>query len=222
MEAPRDSLVLPAAAITARDLIGGLVVGVALGALVDALPLPLVPRRALAGVATLSMTLFAGGIWGRDMARLAGSTVLESAARWTAVSFGPAILLVGALLAVAEPVVVERATRAGLQIHSAYTLLFVPATAFVAAIGGFALGRSLGGSRFGMRLSARAALAAVIAFLAVDLLMYALGWRVGAPNAAKRATMLVVTMLSASAAAIAAGAAIGAMLESRERALAST
>jgi len=73
-----------------------------------------------------------------------------------------------------------------------------------------------------MRLSARAALAAVIAFLAVDVLMYALGWRVGAPNAAKRATMLVVTMLSASAAAIAAGAAIGAMLESRERALAST
>ena len=221
MEAPRDSLVLPAAAITARDLIGGLVVGVALGALVDALPLPLVPRRALAGVATLSMTLFAGGIWGRDMARLAGSTVLESAARWTAVSFGPAILLVGALLAVAEPVVVERATRAGLQIHSAYTLLFVPA-AFVAAIGGFALGRSLEGGRFGMRLGARAALAAVIAFLVVDLLMYALGWRVGAPNAAKRATMLVVTMLSASAAAIAAGAAIGAMLESRERALAST
>jgi hypothetical protein len=217
-ESHQGSVVVRAAGITARDLIGGLVLGVALGIVADRLPLPVVPRRGLAGVVTLSITLLSGGIWGHDMARLAGRSVLQSIARSTALSFGLAIISVGVVLSLAEPSAVERATSAGLSIHAVYTMLFVPATALVAAIGGFALGRALEGGRFGMRLGTAAGLAALMAFLAVDLLMYALGWRVGAPNAARRATMLVVTAVSASAAAVAAGAALGAVLRPRQSA----
>jgi hypothetical protein len=213
---PRESLVVPAAAITVRDLIGGLVVAVGLGALADTLPLPLVIRRGLDGVVALSITLLAGGFWGRDMAKLAGRADLQRIRMLTALSVGPAIIAVGALLAIVEPSVVGRATRAGFPIHAAYTVLFVPITGFVAAVGGFALGLGLEDRRFGTRLAMVAGLAALVTFLAVDLLMYAIGWHVGAPNAGRRATMLVVTALSASAAAVAAGAAIGRYLRAQK------
>jgi hypothetical protein len=208
----RDSVVVPAAAITARDLIGGLILAVGLGALADGLPLPIVLRRVIDGVVALSVTVWAGRAWGRDMAGLVGDSDRRRTGKLTALSVGPAIIAAGALLALVEPSVVGRATRAGFEIHAAYSVLFVPVTGIVAAIGGFALGYGLQDRRLGLRLASAAGLAALVAFLAVDLVMYALGWRVGAPNAARRATMLVVTLLSASAAAVAAGAAIGASL----------
>jgi hypothetical protein len=64
---PRRDMSIAGAAITARDLIGGIVIAVALGSLVDALPLPLVPRRAIDVVAALSVTLAAGWLWGKAM-----------------------------------------------------------------------------------------------------------------------------------------------------------
>lgn len=212
MDTSRSSLVVPAAALTARDLIGGLVFGVALGAAVAALPMPLILGRGLAGVVTLSVTLAAGWVWGRDVALLVRHATPAATARSTALLFGPAVLIVGAVLAAIEPIAVPRATRAGFSVHAVYTVLFIPATAFVAAMGAFALGRGLDGSRTGLRFAGRATLAAVVAFLAVDAAMYTLGWRVGAPNAGRRATMLVVTVLGATAAATAAGAAIGTLL----------
>lgn len=215
MHVQRDGALVPAAAITARDLIGGLVIAVALGFLADKLPLPLVPRRVLDGVLALSITLLAGRLWGRDMARLAHAPEPGDAGKVTALSVGPAIIAAGAVLAAVEPSLVERATRAGYSIHFVYSLLFVPVTGIVAAVGAFALGVGLGDRRLGARLATNAGVAALLTFLAVDLLMYGLGWRVGAPNAARRATMLVVTVLSASAAAITAGAAIGALLPRR-------
>ena len=214
----RRSLVAPACAITIRDLLGGLIIGVSLGAFVDTLPLPLVPRRGLAAAAALTGTFIAAWLWGRDMTRLAEGVERREVARWTAFAFGPAIIGVGALLAAIEPSIVARGTRAGFAIHATFTVLFVPATAFVAAAGSFALGRGLIDSRFGLRLAGAASSAAATAFLAVDLAMYAFGWRVGSPNAARRATMLVVTILGALAATAAAGAAIGASLSSRRRA----
>jgi hypothetical protein len=209
------SLIAPASGITVRDLLGGLIVGVGIGALVDTLPIPLIPRRGLAGAATLAATFIAAWMWGRDMTRLAEGVETRVVGRWTALAFGPAIIGVGALLAAIEPTVVQRGARAGLAVHGVYTLLFVPATAFVSAVGSFALGRGLIDARFGLRLAGVAASAAATAFLAVDLVMYAFGWRVGSPNAARRATMLVVTALGALAAAAAAGAAIGALLRAR-------
>ena len=211
MRAQRDAII-PAAAITARDLIGGIVIAVALGALADALPLPLVPRRVIDGVVALCVTLAAGRLWGKDLATLAHASDPTVAAKLTALSVGPAIIAAGAILAAIEPVAVARATRAGYSIHFVYSMLFVPVTGIVAAVGAFALGVGIEGRRFATRMALNAGVVALVMFLAVDLLMYALGWRVGAPNAGRRATMLVVTVLSASAAAVAAGAAIGAML----------
>jgi hypothetical protein len=211
MDSRRDTAIA-AAAITARDLIGGIVIAVALGSLADALPLPFVARRVFDGVVALCVTVLAGRLWGRDMAMLAHHPDPHGTARLTALSVGPAILAAGAILAAIEPVAVARATRAGYSIHFVYSVLFVPITGIVAAVGAFALGVGLNGRTLGLRLAANAGAVALLTFLAVDLLMYALGWRVGAPNAARRATMLVVTALSASAAAIAAGGAIGARL----------
>ena len=68
MRAQRDAII-PAAAITARDLLGGIVIAVALGALADALPLPLVPRRVIDAVVALSVTLAAGRLWGKTWRR---------------------------------------------------------------------------------------------------------------------------------------------------------
>ena len=211
MDSRRDT-VIAAAAITARDLIGGIVIAVALGSLADALPLPLVARRVFDGVVALCVTVLAGKLWGRDMATLAHVPDPHRTARLTALSVGPAILAAGAILAAIEPAVVARATQAGYSIHFVYSVLFVLVAGIVAAVGAFALGVGLNGRALGLRLAANAGAVALLTFLAVDLLMYALGWRVGAPNAARRATMLVVTALSASAAAIAAGGAIGARL----------
>ena len=210
MHAQRDAALVPAAAITARDLVGGLVIAVALGFAADKLPLPLVPRRVLDGVLALSITLLAGRLWGRDMARLAHASEPRATGNVTALSVGPAIIAAGAVLAAIEPSLVQRATSAGYSIHFVYSLLFVPVTGIVAAVGAFALGVGLGSRRLAVKLAANAGLAACLTFLAVDLVMYALGWRVGAPNAARRATMLVVTVLGATAAAVTAGAAIGA------------
>jgi len=211
VDARRDTAIA-AAAITARDLIGGIVIAVALGSLADALPLPLVARRVFDGVVALCVTLLAGKLWGRDMATLAHVPTPHATARLTALSVGPAILAAGAILAAIEPAAVARATQAGYSIHFVYSVLFVPVAGIVAAVGAFALGVGLNGRALALRLAANAGAAALLTFLAVDLLMYALGWRVGAPNAARRATMLVVTALSASAAAVAAGGAIGARL----------
>jgi len=211
MDAQRDAAIA-GAAITVRDLVGGIVIAVALGSLADMLPLPLVPRRALDAVVALSVTLLAGRLWGLDMATLAHASDPRITAKLTALSVGPAIIAAGAMLAAIEPAAVARAIRAGYSIHFVYSVLFVPVTGSVAAVGAFALGVGLGGRRLGTRLAVNAGVAALVTFLAVDLLMYSLGWRVGAPNAARRATMLVVTVLSASAAAVSAGAAIGASL----------
>jgi hypothetical protein len=211
MRAERDGIIA-AAAITARDLLGGIVIAVALGSLADALPLPLVPRRVIDAVVALSVTLAAGRLWGKDMARLAHAPDPTVEGKLTALSVGPAIIAAGAVLAAIEPVAVAQATRAGYSIHFVYSVLFVPTAGIVAAVAAFALGVGIEGRRFATRLAANAGVVALVAFLAIDLLMYALGWQVGAPNAGRRATMLVVTLLSASAAAVAGGAAIGAML----------
>jgi hypothetical protein len=98
------------------------------------------------------------------------------------------------------------------SVHAVYTLVFVPATALIAASGAYALGQALRDWRFGIRLSLVAGVSAAVAFLLSALLMAALGWRVGAPRAAERATMLVVTAVGAAAAAILAGGAIGYVL----------
>lgn len=203
-----------AAWITARDLVGGLLLGIACGAALDKLgkPWPLVLRRGVSGLAAAGLIGAAGALWGRDMAQLAGAADPRGAARATGLAIGPSVVLVALVLTAVEPGLVARGAGAGVAIHVIYTLLFVPAVLIVAAIGGFALGAGLRAPGLAVRLSLGAGVAAGSAFLALDLLMDTLGWRVGGPHAGERATMLVVTALGAMAAALAAGGTVGHLL----------
>src|SRR6266571_3305176 len=138
-------LVVSTAALTLRDLIGGVIAGIGLGAAFDAVskPLPVAVRHTLAGLLAVGVLLFAGRQWGRDMARLVGPTDRDVQGRATALAFGLTVILVGSLLAAVEPVLVERAARMGIGIHVVYTMLFVPATILITAIGVAGLGREL-------------------------------------------------------------------------------
>ncbi len=198
---------------TVRDLVGGLIVGVALGAAIDGAG-KAVPTlaRVFAVVVAGSAVIASARMWGGDMGRLANGSNTRAGGWSAALALTPAVVIVGLTLGELEPVLVQRGARLGLELHVVYTLLFVAATMIVAAIGAFALGTGLYRASFGVRLAIPAGLAAGAAFLAVALVMDALGWRVGAPDAGRRATMIVVTAIGLFAAATSAGGAIGAML----------
>lgn len=206
-------LALRTAAITARDLVGGLVIGFAVGSLLDgvASPLPTWLRRTVSALAAVTVVTVAGRLWARHVARLAGQSVPRHLTR-TGVIFGATTVAVALGLAALEPGLLAQAAAAEVPVHTVYTVVFVPATALIAASGAFALGWALGDWRFGVRLGLVAGVSATVAFLLSALLMASLGWRVGAPRAAERATMLVVTAVGAAAAAILAGGAIGYIL----------
>ncbi len=214
----RRPLIVRSAMFTVRDLIGGLVVAVAAGAVIDQFgkPLPIL-FRGIAIIVSGTLLFLGVRMWGRDIARIATGADPSSAGRATAIVVAPAIVIVALMLSAVEPTMVQRGASAGLGIHVVYRLLFVPATLLIAAVGSFALGRALYGSLFGARLAVGAGLAAAVAFLAINLVMDSLGWRVGAPAAGRRATMVVVTTLGISIAALAAGGVIGAMLPRESR-----
>lgn len=206
-------MVVRSAMFTVRDLVGGLIVGVTLGAAIDGAG-KAVPTlaRALAIVVAGSVLIVSARLWGGDMGRLAGGSNPSGGGWWAALALTPAVVIVGVTLGELEPVLVQRGARLGLELHVVYTLLFGAATLVIAAVGALALGTGLYRAAFGLRLAIPTGLAAATTFLAVDLVMDALGWRVGAPDAGRRATMVVVTAIGLFAAAISAGATIGAML----------
>jgi len=203
-----------AAALTTRDVVGGLLLAAAAGGVFDALatPLPVLPRRILSVAIAMAVLFQAMNLWSRDMARLGGRPgarpIGTAGALLLAVLFGA----VGFALGMTEPFIVGRAASQGVQIHQVYMILFVTATLLIATAGTFTLGRGLHGNRFAVRLGMGSGIGAATAFLTVALTMDAIGWRVGAPDAAKRATMVVVTALGLIAAGIAAGAVVGIML----------
>ena len=204
------SAVLQVTGITVACIVGGLVVGVAVGAVIHALtaPFPEVVRTGVAAVIAVGAFSASAAQWGRRLARLAGWADPSRVGRFTGWIVGPTFVTIGLILSGIEPVVVAHGATVGLAIHNVYTLAFVPAALVAAAMGGLALGLGARDPRLAQALAVRAGFAAAGAFLLVDLTMDAIGWRIGAPNAAARATMLVVTACSAAAAALAAGIAI--------------
>jgi len=209
---------LRAAWITARDLVGGLVLAVGLGSAVDRLgePLLLPIRRTFSSLVAMGVLAVAGGLWSRHMAQLTGSAQLSRRNELiTALTFGAAFVTVGLILALLEPGMIERGRASGLGIHVVYSLLFVPTAFIVATLGALSLRVTSGGRMISPGLAVVAGLCAAVAFLLVDLAMDAGGWRVGAPGASKRATMLVVTFVSVTGAALAAGGAIGWVISPR-------
>src|SRR5581483_10974522 len=127
-------------------------------------------------------------------------------------SFGSSVLAVVVLLTVLEQIIVEQGKGPPLPLHNVFTLLFVPAAALTAGLGGFALGLATRDRAFAARLGLWSGLAGGAAFLVVNGLLDALGFRVGAPGAAERATMVSTALLGSLAAAAAGGALIGTAL----------
>jgi len=207
------------ALLTAGYLFGGIVVGVALGAVVGS-PAPgafHTARNVVAGVIAVTCMSIAGVAWSRRLAFMVAATDLRRAAWAGALGFGPTALIAGLVLTVLEQRIVERGGGGSLPIHIVYGMLFVPATFFVASASAWIVGVGLRRTIAEQRsLAMRAGLAAAAAYFGVYLLMELAGWKVGAPNAGKRATMLVVTGLGSLAAALGGGAAIGAVLARRE------
>jgi hypothetical protein len=205
------------ATLTVTTLIGGLVVGVGVGAGIDGLVSrhSLIVGRTLAGIAALGIVFAAAMLWGRQLAQVAGVADLRHAGRVTALFVGLPAIMVGAGLAAIEPVAVRQGGQLGLSIHGVFTILFAFATLLITALGSYGLGRGLRDGRLGVRLAVRAGPAAAAGFVLVASTMYLLGWRVGAPRAAERATMLVVASLGLVAAAFVAGITIGYLLTTR-------
>ena len=205
---------------TPLALIGGVFAGAALASVVQGgLPghISESDKAAIAAVPAV-IGFFAGGaLWGAVMARITSVRARKRMVWAGALSMGPTILAVGIGLAVLEGIFVERAEGPLLPIHVIFTMLFVPATALTAGVGGLALGIAQRDTSLAARLALFSALAGGLAFLVVALTMDALGYRVGAPGAAERFTMVTVALLGILSAAIAGGAIIGSLLSPSPR-----
>jgi hypothetical protein len=202
--------VLVSAAITAVSLMGGVLVGVAIGVLMDRLPFH-APDQTLVILAITP--IFGGGaLWGSLLSRLHNFPNRIGASIAGSLSFGFGVIGAAYLLLALEKALIEQPHRHAIPIHIIFTLLFVPATFLVATIGASAI-LLVGGIRdHWFRSALTTGLAASLSFLVMDLLLDTLGMRVGAPRAAEHFTMLTVAFLSSSAAAFSAGAILGRFL----------
>ena len=199
---------------TSACLFGGMLAALSTAIAVSNLPMH-VPEQTinLFAVGLLIGILFvSGALWGRTLARIFASTNQRRMISAGALSFAPALVLAGLMLATLERAIVERGQGPDLPVHQVFTLLFVPATFLVAATGGLALGLAERNLSLGLHLAAGGGLSAALAFLLIDLLMDGLGWRVGSPGAAERATMLTVMMAGNLAATFIGGGTIGFLL----------
>jgi hypothetical protein len=201
------------ALVTPLCLIGGLMLGFVLGSLTfDTLPGHMRETSRILIAATFAVTgmLAGGAAWGWILAKILGSPHRKGAALAGAVGIAVTTIAIAMLLGRLEVLLVEQGRGPQLPIHRTFTLLFVPAAAVIAGVGGAALGMGLGKGTAAFKIGAGCALAGGLAFLVVNLIMEASGWVVGAPGAAERATMLTVMFSGNLAAAIAGGAVIGA------------
>jgi hypothetical protein len=215
--------VLQGSLATAGSLLGGLLIGFALGDVV----FRLIPGSsidnvnlghvAIAAVPALGGCLGGGAAWGLFMGHLAGASGSRRMAVAGMLGFGPITIALALGLGLAEPLVVE-SVHGQIPIHRIFTLMFAPAAFLIAGISAWALGRGLRDGALARRLLWQVGLAAGLTFLAANLLMEASGWVVGAPRAAERATMLVVLFSGNLAAALVAGGLLGHVLVSRRSA----
>jgi hypothetical protein len=216
----KPRLVVGSALATGLSLIGGLLLGGAVGELVfNLLPghsttSPSVAHMLLAAAPALLGMLAGSAGWGLWIGRLAGAPDQRRMAVAGAAGFAPITIVLGLALSMLEPIAVEK-LGAQFPIARLFTFFFVPTAFLIAGVGAWAIGIGLKDKRLAWSLGWRAGLAAAITFLIVNLLMEMLGWRVGAPDASKRATMLTVMLVSNLGAALAAGAAIGVQISRR-------
>lgn len=202
--------VLASAVVTAVSLLGGVIAGVGIVALVNRLPFH-APDQTLLLLAMIP--IFGGGaLWGFLLARIHNLANRKGASIAGSLSFGIGVLGAANLLGALERVLVEQHRLPGVPIHIIFTLLFVPAAFLVATIGSSAILLVSGDRTHWFRSALTTGLAASLSFLIMDLVLDTLGMRVGAPRAAERATMLTVAFLGSAAAAFSGGAILGRVL----------
>lgn len=214
----RLPLALRIGAATVICLLGGMALGVAIGTAVHgALPGHMMDPVRVAPAALLALLGVVGGgaAWGVAVGRLTGDDRLRRLARVGGLSYGPTFVLVGLLLTVAEVLIVVQGRGPQMALDTLFTVLFVPASAVVAGVPAWALGRQLADGATGARLGLGVGAAAGVTFLLVNRLMHGLGWVVGGPGAAERFTMLTVLGVGALAAAVVGGATLGLLLANR-------
>ncbi len=195
--------------LSALILVGGLLIGVFLGILLnESLPMhvPEATRSLFSALPVLVTLAFAGASWGYVLGRITASPYRKRMALAGGLCYGLSIILVALSLTFLEVQIVEKGQGLDIQVHNLYTLLFVPAAFIVAATGSFGLGLANKKLDLAVRMAIFAGLASAASFLLINLAMDALGWRVGAPGAAERATMLTVTLVGCLGAALAGGA----------------
>lgn len=204
--------ILKAAVLSPICQAGGLIAGIAAGALLHGM-LPghgeLDPQRVLpaAGVALLGF-LGGGIVWGVLIARLVRSPEKKRAAGAGAI-WAVLTITVMLIMQVLEPALVS---MGGLALHHLYTLLFIPAVFAVCFATAWAMAVALRRRERTWRVALVTASICALVYLAVNVGMDLLGWRVGAPHAAERFTMLTVTLVCTLAASAASGATLVAML----------
>jgi hypothetical protein len=150
-----------------------------------------------------------GGLWGRSVARAAGSAASQRLFWVSAVTFIVAVIAAVVVLGLLERLFVEDRALGPVPIHIIFAAIFPPAVFVVTTVMCFVVGGLLRGWRFGTQLAWRAGLAAAAAFFVADVVQDLLGRRVGGPNAAATATMITVLMIGNLCAALAAGTALG-------------
>jgi len=216
-------LAVRGALATVLPLMGGLLLGGAIGEVVfsllpgHSLTSPAVGHMLVAAAPALLGMLAGSAAWGAWMGRLAGASDLRRMAVAGALGFAPITIALGLALSILEPIAVEK-LGAQFPIARLFTFFFVPSAFLIAGVGAWAIGLGLENRRLAWNLGWRAGLAAGITFLIVNLLLETLGWRVGAPGAAQRATMLTVMLASNLCAALAGGAVIGYGMQRRKEA----
>src|SRR5512141_1270363 len=133
--------VLMSAVATTASLMGGVIVGGAIGVLADRLPLH-APDQTLILLAMIP--IFGGGaLWGFLLTRIHGLPNRIGACIAGSLSFGLGVIGAAVLLLRLEQnlqrILVEQHRFGGVPIHIIFTLLFVPATFLVATAGGSAI-----------------------------------------------------------------------------------
>jgi hypothetical protein len=206
------TILLKAALLSPLSQVGGLIAGIAAGAILHGI-LPghndLDAQRVLPAAGMALLGLLGGGVmWGVQTARLANSPERKRAAGAGAIW---AVLMITVMLVmqVLEPVLVA---QGGLALHHIYTLLFIPAVFLVGFVTAWAMAVALRRRERVLRRALITASACALMYLVTNIAMDLLGWRVGASRAAERFTMLTVTLLCTLAASVAGGATLVAML----------
>lgn len=210
---------LSGAGITLVSLIGGLVIGSAVGNAVFGIlaghTFVVTNPWHVVAAAIPAFAGFLGGsvLWGVWIGRMVQGGHLQSAERKRmalagALGFAPITLFLGLLLQVLEPIAVEQLGNV-FPIHRLFTFFFVPMSFLIAAVSSWAIGKGLGDDRLARKLFWQVGITSAVTFLVINLMMEALGWQVGAPGAAERATMITVLLVGDLGAAITGGALLG-------------